>query len=59
MSSYLISCFNQETKELEYFTTDYSVYVYIKQLECSIRYKSDSIKNLYPGRFIHEVINEH
>ena len=50
MSSH-ISCYNQETRELEHFQVPYSVYVYIIQLECEIKYGSGGVQKLYPGRF--------
>ena len=46
-----ISCYNQETRELEHFQVPYSVYVYINQLECEIKYGSGGVQKLYPGRF--------
>lgn len=46
-----ISCYNQETRELEKFQVPYSVYVYIIQLECEIKYGSGGVQKLYPGRF--------
>ena len=46
-----ISCYNQETRELEHFQVPYSVYVYIIQLECEIKYGSGGVQKLYPGRF--------
>ena len=57
MSSYNISCYNQKTRELEHFEVAYSVYVYIKQLENTIRFGSDNtgLKRLYPGRLDNEV----
>lgn len=59
MSSYFINCYDQKDKKLNHFKVDYSVYVYIKQLESSIKYKSDSIQNLYPERLKERDINEH
>jgi hypothetical protein len=50
MSSH-ISCYNQETRELEHFQVPYSVYVYIIQLECEIKYGRGGVQKLYPGRF--------
>ena len=50
MSSY-ISCYNQETRELEHYKVPYDVSVYIKQLECEIKYGSGGVKRLYPFRF--------
>jgi hypothetical protein len=50
MSSY-ISCYNQETKELEHYKVPYDVYVYVRQLENEIRYGSGGVKKLYPFRF--------
>ena len=46
-----ISCYNQETRELEKFQVPYSVYVYIIQLECEIKYKRDGVQKLYSDRF--------
>ena len=45
-----ISCYN-ENKELEHFQVPYSVYVYIIQLECEIKYGRSGVQKLYPGRF--------
>lgn len=50
MSSY-ISCYNQETRELEHFKVPYSVFVYIRQLECEIKYKYGGVQKLYDFRF--------
>lgn len=49
-SSY-ISCYNQETQKLEHYNVPYDVYVYIKQLECEIKYKSGGVQKLYSFRF--------
>ena len=46
-----ISCYNQETRELEHFQVPYPVYLYIMQLECEIKYGSGGVQKLYPGRF--------
>jgi hypothetical protein len=46
-----ISCYNNETKELEHFEVPYSIFVYIRQLECEIKYASGGVKRLYPFRF--------
>lgn len=52
MSSYtFISCYNQSTKELEHFKVPYDVYVYVRQLECEIKYGSGDVKRLYDFRF--------
>lgn len=50
MSSY-ISCYNQETRELEHYKVPYDVSVYIQQLENEIKYASGGVKRLYPFRF--------
>ena len=50
MSSY-ICCYNQETRELEHFKVPKSVSVYIRQLECEIKYGRGGVQKLYPGRF--------
>lgn len=50
MSSY-ISCYNQETQELEHYEVPHDVYVYIQQLECEIKYGSGGVKRLYDFRF--------
>ena len=50
MSSY-ISCYNQETRELEHYKVPYSIFVYIRQLENAIKYGSGGVKRLYPFRF--------
>jgi hypothetical protein len=50
MSNY-ISCYNNETKELEHFEVPEPVYVYIVQLENEIKYASGGVKRLYPFRF--------
>lgn len=49
MSSF-ISCYNKD-KELEHYKVPYDVSVYIRQLECEIKYKSGGIQKLYPFRF--------
>ena len=50
MSSY-ISCYNQETQELEHYKVPEAVFVYVKQLECEIKYKFGGIQKLYSFRF--------
>ena len=46
---YLINCYNQRTHERELFSTDESVYVYVRQLENKIKYPTKSkLFNLYP-----------
>ena len=50
MTSY-ICCYNQETRELEHFKVPKSVSVYIRQLECEIKYGNGGVQKLYPGRF--------
>ena len=50
MSSY-ISCYNQETRELEHYKVPDPVYVYICQLENEIKYGSGGVKKLYDFRF--------
>jgi hypothetical protein len=50
MSSF-ISCYNQETRELEHYKVPEPVYVYIVQLENEIKYASGGVKRLYPFRF--------
>jgi hypothetical protein len=50
MSSY-ISCYNQETRELEHYNVPYDVSVYIQQLENEIKYGSGGVKRLYDFRF--------
>jgi hypothetical protein len=50
MSSY-ISCYNQETRELQHYQVPEAVYVYVKQLECEIKYKSGGVQKLYSFRF--------
>lgn len=49
MSSY-ICCYN-ENRELEHFKVPKSVSVYIRQLECEIKYKRGGVQKLYPFRF--------
>ena len=52
MSSYtFISCYNQETRELEHFKVPYDVYVYVRQLENEIKYCTGGVKELYNFRF--------
>ena len=52
MSSYtFISCYNQETRELEHFKVPYDVYVYVRQLENEIKYSTGGVKKLYDFRF--------
>ena len=50
MSSY-ISCYNQETRELEHYKVPDPVYVYVRQLENQIKYSTGGVKRLYPFRF--------
>jgi hypothetical protein len=50
MSKSYISCYNNETKELEHFEVPYSIFVYIRQLEDEVRkflhkYGYDDINN--------------
>ena len=49
MSSH-ICCYN-ENKELEHFKVPDSVFLYICQLECEIKYGRGGIQKLYPFRF--------
>ena len=49
--SHYISCYNNETKELEHYKVPYSVYVYVIQLECEIKYGRGGVQKLYPVRF--------
>jgi hypothetical protein len=51
MSKSYISCYNNETKELEHFEVSYSIFVYIRQLENAIKYDTSGVKRLYPFRF--------
>ena len=51
MTKSYISCYNIETKELEHFEVPYSIFVYIRQLECEIKYASGGVKRLYDFRF--------
>ena len=51
MTKSYISCYNNETKELEHFEVPYSIFVYIRQLECEIKYASGGVQKLYPFRF--------
>jgi hypothetical protein len=46
-----ISCYNNKTRELEHFKVPKSVYVYVIQLECEIKYGRGGVQKLYPGRF--------
>jgi hypothetical protein len=50
MSSF-ISCYNQETRELEHYKVPDPVYIYIRQLENAIKYGSGGVKKLYDFRF--------
>jgi len=50
MSKSYISCYNNETKELEHFEVSYSIFVYIRQLENEIKYASGGVKKLYSFR---------
>jgi hypothetical protein len=44
-----IRCYSQKTRELESFKVDRSVSVYIKQLECKLRFPDVSkLLKLYP-----------
>jgi hypothetical protein len=38
-------------KDLEHFEVPEPVYIYIRQLECEIKYASGGVKRLYPFRF--------
>lgn len=49
MSSY-ICCYNEDRK-MKHFKVPYSVFVYIRQLECEIKYKSGGVQKLYDFRF--------
>jgi hypothetical protein len=49
MSSY-ICCYN-ENRELEHFKVPKPISVYIRQLECEIKYGRGGVQKLYPGRF--------
>jgi len=51
MSKSYISCYNNETKELEHFEVPYSIFVYIRQLEDEIKYASGAVQKLYSFRF--------
>jgi hypothetical protein len=44
MTKSYISCYNNETKELEHFEVPEPVYVYIVQLENEIKYASGGVK---------------
>jgi len=48
---YKINCYNEDTRELQHFSVSKSIYTYIRQLECAIKYDSPAIKNKYPNRF--------
>jgi hypothetical protein len=49
--SFYICCYNQETRELEHFKVPEAISVYIRQLECEIKYGRGGVQKLYPGRF--------
>ena len=49
MSSY-ICCYN-ENRELEHFEVPKPISVYIRQLECEIKYGRGGVQKLYPFRF--------
>ena len=51
MTKSYISCYNNETKELEHYKVPYPIFVYIRQLECEIKYASGGVKKLYDFRF--------
>jgi hypothetical protein len=51
MTKNYISCYNQDTRELEHFQVPEPVYVYIVQLENEIKYGSGGVKELYDFRF--------
>ena len=38
-------------KELEHFEVSYPIFVYIRQLECEIKYKYGGVQKLYDFRF--------
>ncbi len=41
----------EQLNELEHFKVPKSVSVYIRQLECEIKYGRGGVQKLYPGRF--------
>ena len=45
-----ICCYN-ENRELEHFVVPHSVYTYVIQLECEIKYGRGGVQKLYPFRF--------
>lgn len=51
MTKSYISCYNNKTRELEHFEVPEPVSIYIRQLECEIKYASGGVKRLYPFRF--------
>ena len=50
MTKHYICCYN-ENRELEHFEVPKSISVYIRQLECEIKYKRGGVQRLYPDRF--------
>ena len=50
MTKHYICCYN-EKRELEHFEVPKSISVYIRQLECEIKYKRGGVQRLYPDRF--------
>jgi hypothetical protein len=51
MTKSYISCYNMPNKELEHFEVPDSISVYIRQLECEIKYKYGGVQKLYDFRF--------
>lgn len=51
MTKSYISCYNIPYKELQHFEVPEPIYIYIRQLECAIKYGSSGVQKLYPDRF--------
>ena len=51
MTKSYISCYNMPYKDLQHFEVPDPVYIYIRQLECAIKYGSGGVQKLYPDRF--------
>ena len=48
---HFIQCYDKYSRQLKWFQVSESVSIYIKQLECEIKYKTGGIQKLYPTRF--------
>ena len=47
-----ISCYDADTGNLDLFRVPHSVLVYVKQLECEIKYSKGGVQKAYSDRFV-------